>query len=332
MVDVVTRPTHILTIDVEEWFHILESDAAPPRERWSELEPRVVRNTERLLELLAESGARATCFVVGWVAWRHPELVKRIAAAGHEVASHSFWHEVVRRHDVASFAADLAGTRKLLEDLAGAPVRGFRAPGASITPREAWAFEVLIEQGFSYDSSLCPGRSSHGGFPSREHGPHVLRCRAGSLIEIPMSTFGIGRWRVPYAGGGYLRVLPYALIAAGLGLERGLGRPANVYVHPREIDARQPRLELPPGRRFRYYAGLRSTESKLVRLLARYRFVGVSEWLRERRPDLIGREVDVRALEAGTESGCARLRLAARAGALAIPEPGRVPPSPPPGV
>ncbi len=291
-----TKRTHILTVDVEDWFHILESDAAPARERWDELESRVERNTERLLELFAHHGARATFFVVGWVAWRHPELVRRIVAAGHEIASHSFWHEVIRRHDLASFSADLRASKALLEDLSGQPVEGFRAAGNSITRSESWAFDVLVENGFTYDASLCPGTSSHGGFPAAPPAPHQLRCRAGTLIEIPSSTVGAGSWRRPYAGGGYLRLLPYPIVRAGIALEEGAGRPANLYVHPREIDPEQPRMPLPWKRRFKYYVGLRGLELKLERLLSEYRFIGVRAWIRERRPEILGRVLDLRGL------------------------------------
>lgn len=311
-----TKASNILTIDVEDWFHILEWDGAPARDRWESLESRVERNTERLLELLAETDARATFFTVGWVAWRHPELVRKIAAAGHELASHSFWHEVVRRHDASSFASDIRASKRLLEDLTGQPVEGFRAPGASITPAEAWAFDVILEQGFSYDASLCPGFSSHGGFDSGHVCPHLLRCRSGTLVEIPSSTIGFRRRRVPYGGGGYLRLLPYSCLRAAIDLDNGLGRPVNIYIHPREIDIGQPRMALPRLRRFKYYVGLGTTEGKLRRLLTRYRFVGVRQWIRERRPALLGHVFDVRQLAAA---------------AVPDPDPGLVPPAPPMG-
>ena len=305
--------THILTVDVEDWFHILETDVAPERARWDELESRVERNTERLLELFAETGASATFFVVGWVAWRHPELVRRIASAGHEIASHSFWHEVIRRHDLASFSADLRASKELLEDLCGQKVEGFRAAGNSITHSESWAFDVLVENGFTYDASVCPGTSSHGGFPSAPRAPHQLRCRAGTLIEIPSSTIGLGSWRRPYAGGGYLRLFPYGLVKAGIALEEGAGRPANLYVHPREIDPEQPRMPLPWKRRFKYYIGLRGLEAKLERLLTEYRFIGMRQWIRERRPEVLGRVLDLRGL----------------ASVQPAPDPARIPPLPP---
>ena len=308
------RTLNMLTVDVEDWFHILECDQAPERRSWDELPSRVCRNTERLLELLDHAGARATFFTVGWVAWRYPDLVKRIAEAGHELASHGFWHEVVRRHDAASFAADLEASKKLIEDLTGVPVEGYRAAGNSITPQDAWAFDAILEQGYSYDASLCPAASSHGGFPSPYREPHLLRSTSGTLVEIPSATLGFGRRRIPYGGGGYLRLFPYLLLRCAIDLDNGLGRPTNLYVHPREIDPDQPRMDLPPLRRFKYYVGLRGTERKLERLLARYRFVGCREWIRERRPALLGKELDVRELAAA---------------AAPRPDPERVPPRPP---
>ena len=192
------KAPNILTVDVEDWYHILELGDSSARAGSGELESRVVANTERLLALFDEAGARATFFVVGWVAWEHPDLVRRIAAAGHELASHSFWHEVIGRHDRASLAADLAGSKKLLEDLGGVPVRGFRAPGASVTEQTAWAFDVIVEQGFAYDASLCPGYSSHGGFRSPYLGPHKVRCGAGELVELRGS--GMARGASPKRG------------------------------------------------------------------------------------------------------------------------------------
>jgi polysaccharide deacetylase family protein (PEP-CTERM system associated) len=304
---------NIMTVDVEDWFHILETEAAPRRDTWPSLESRVVANTETLLELFAETGAGATFFVVGWVAWRFPDLVRRIAAAGHEVASHSFWHEVVRGHDRASLAADLGGAKRLLEDLSGQPVRGFRAPGASITPATAWAFDVMVEQGYAYDASLCPGYASHGGYPSPFPGPHRVRCNAGELLEIPSATVSLGGRRIPYAGGGYLRLFPYGAIRACIRADNRRGEPSNVYVHPREIDPDQPRMALPWKRRFKYYVGLRSTRQKLRALLRDHRFVAAGAWLDANEGQLRARVLDVRA----------------QAAAAPAPAPDRIPPPPP---
>ncbi len=304
----------MLTVDVEDWFHILEVDGGYGRGDWAGLESRVEANVDRLLELLAEAGARATFFVVGWVAWRHPALVRRIAEAGHELGSHSFWHEVLERYDREALARDLERSKALLEDLSGSAVRGFRAPGGSLTAATLWAFDLLVEAGFSYDSSICPGLSSHGGLESPYAEPHLVRCQAGELVELPSSTARVAGRRIPYAGGGYLRLFPYALVRAGLARDARRGWPANVYLHPREIDPGQPRMTLSAKRRFKYYVGLGSTERKLCALLRDHRFVACEDWIEANRGRLAGRLLDVRA--------------GARA-APPAPDPSRVPPPPP---
>ena len=309
-----TRLVNIMTVDIEEWFHILEVEGRHSREDWGGLEERVVRNTQRLLELLAETGTTATFFVVGWVAWKHPQLVRQIADAGHEIASHSFWHEVIHRHTRDSLAADLERSKKLLEDLTGQAVMGFRAAGGSITPETAWAFDVIIEQGFTYDASLCPGRSSHGGFPSPFHGPHRVRSIAGELAEVPFSTFGLGRRRFSYAGGGYLRLFPYWATRAVIGFENRRHRPATVYVHPREIDVQQPRMSLPWKRRFKYYVGLNTAENKIRSLLRDHQFVTAAAWLSENEAALGEAMLDVRTAAAAVDPS---------------PDPAWIPPPPP---
>ncbi|MCX5737799.1 MAG: polysaccharide deacetylase family protein [Proteobacteria bacterium] len=298
MAQAVDPASNMLTVDVEEWFHILEVEGGYTRDDWASLESRVEANTDALLELFASAGATGTFFIVGWVAWKHPKLVRRIADAGHEIASHSFWHEVVSRHTRASLAEDLGASKKLLEDLSSKPVRGFRAPGGSIMNQTAWAFDVIAEAGFSYDASVNPGHSSHGGFATPHFGPHTIRCGSGELAEIPWTTVGFAGRRLPFAGGGYLRLFPYRLIRCCVGAENRAGRPATIYVHPREIDPGQPRMELPLRRRFKYYVGLNSTESKLRALLRDHRFVTASEWLATHASEVAGRVYEVPAVGA----------------------------------
>jgi polysaccharide deacetylase family protein (PEP-CTERM system associated) len=309
------RFPNIMTVDVEDWFHILEVDGGFTRRDWDGLEARVVANTDRILGLFDEAGVHATFFVVGWVARRQPAMVRRIAEAGHEIGSHSYWHEVLPRHDARSLAADLTASRKLLEDLGGSAVTGFRAPGGSITPAQAWAFDVMLDAGYHYDSSLCPGYSSHGGYPSPYLGPHRLRCERGLLDEVPSATIGLAGRRVPYAGGGYLRLFPYALQKWATRLENRNGRPSSVYVHPREIDPEQPRMDLPALRSFKYYVGLSGAESKLRRLLRDFRWLGARDWLDAHREALADQVLDVRA---------------AAAAAPPEPDPALVPPAPEP--
>jgi polysaccharide deacetylase family protein (PEP-CTERM system associated) len=289
----VKAETNILTIDVEDWFHVLETRGAPGRESWESLESRVERNTDRILELLEEKEANATFFVVGWVARQFPGLVRRIAAAGHEIGSHSFWHEVVRRHGAESFRAELRASKQLLEDITGVAVEAFRAPGHSVTPAQAWAFSEIAAAGYRYDASLCPTRSRHGGFPSPFHSPYLLRWDGGELVEIPSATFGLGRCRIRYGGGGYLRLLPWFFLRAAIAADNAMGQPASVYVHPRELDVDQPRMPLSAKRRFMYYVGLRTTERKLRAMLQLHRWVGVRSWVTENRSQLLGRVFDV---------------------------------------
>lgn len=303
---------NIMTIDVEDWFHILEVEGGYTREDWPGLEARVEANTEVLLQLLSNSGATATFFVVGWVAARQPELIRRISNAGHELASHSFWHEVTDRHTRESLARDLSASKKFLEDLTGQEVLGFRAPGGSIRPDCAWAFDVLSEQGYRYDASICPGVSSHGGYPSPFAGPHRIRCNAGYLDEIPSSTITVGPKRIPYAGGGYLRLFPYSVIRHCIARDNRRGRPATVYVHPREIDTAQPRMELPFGRRLKYYVGLASAKGKLEALLNEHSFVSARSYIEEHAGSWADQVLDVRN-DASTEPR---------------PDPALVPPAP----
>lgn len=307
------RFPNILSVDVEDWFHILDVEGGYTRDDWAGLESRVASNTDRLLEIFDGAGAKATFFVVGWIAWRHPEVVRRIAAAGHEVASHSFWHEILQRHHRESLTADLERSKQLLEDLSGSPVHGFRAPGASLTDGTAWIFDVLVERGFRYDASICPGFASHGGFASPYFEPHRVRCRAGELAEIPLSTVGLLGRRFIYAGGGYVRLFPYALIRAAIARDNRRGWPASVYLHPREIDPDQPRMKLPLVRRFKYYVGLATAERKLRALVRDHHFVSAWDWIQGNGPRLDGRVFDVRT----------------RAAEPPRPDAARVPPPPP---
>jgi polysaccharide deacetylase family protein (PEP-CTERM system associated) len=293
---------NILSVDVEDWFHILEVDGTYGREAWGSLESRVARNTERLLGILAEERANATFFVVGWVAERHPGLVRRICDAGHEVASHTYWHEVLHRHDRRSLSADLARSKQILEEISGRAVQGFRAPGGSISRRTAWAFDLISAAGFSYDSSVWPSVGSHGGLHMPFRGPYRIRTNRGDLDEIPASTLGLGRLQIPYAGGGWLRLLPLALIRLGLWMDARAARPTNVYVHPREIDPGQPRMDLPPLRRFKYYVGLGRAEGKLRAILRTGRFVSARSWLETCGRDLAARVVDMREAARTSES------------------------------
>jgi len=271
-----------MTVDVEDYFHVSVFDGVVPRTRWPELESRVCRNTDRVLAILDEAGVAATFFVLGWVAERHPALVRRIAAGGHEIASHGYAHRLVYDQTRAAFREDVTKAKALLEDTTGLPVYGYRAPSYSITPRSLWAFDVLLETGHRYDASIFPIHHDRYGIPvSARHAYRVTRD-AGTLLELPASTCRVARMNLPVGGGGYFRLLPYAWTRFGIDwVNRVDRRPAIFYIHPWEIDPDQPRLACSRLSRIRHYRNLQLTEPRLRRLLRDFRFAPVRETLEE---------------------------------------------------
>ena len=254
-----------MTVDVEDWFQVQAYASAIARSDWDRLPSRVEANTERLLAVFEAAGVRATFFTLGWVAARHPGLVRRIVAGGHELASHGFGHALVDTLGEAAFRADIGRARKLLQDISGTAVRGYRAPTFSIGPRTPWAWDALAEAGHAYSSSVYPVRHDLYGDPHAPRMPH----RRGAVWEVPMTTWTLAGRRLPVAGGGWFRLLPYAAFrAARRGAARG-GEAGLFYTHPWEIDPGQPAV---PGAgrlsRFRHRIGLGRTEARLVRLLA----------------------------------------------------------------
>jgi len=269
----VSDVVNAMTIDVEDYFHVSVFDGVVPRADWDRLETRVCANTERLLALFAEHQVQATFFVLGWVAERLPRLVGRIAAGGHEIASHGFAHRLVYDQTPAAFRDDVRRAKALLEDQSGAPVRGYRAPSYSVTPRSLWALDILIEEGYSYDSSIFPIRHDRYGIPVAPRHPFVLERNGRTLIEMPGSTTRVGPVNLPIGGGGYFRILPYAWTKWGIErVNRLEGRAAIFYLHPWEIDPEQPTLRTSALGRFRHYRNLHDTEARLKRLLTDFRF------------------------------------------------------------
>lgn len=270
-------PLRSFTIDVEEWFHILDTDAAPDIAQWGSLETRVERNLETLLDLLDETGVRATMFWLGWVAERHPQLLRRCQQAGHEIASHGYGHVLAYRVGEAVFFEDIAKARKLIEDVAGVPIAGFRAPGFGITNDTPWAFDAIKRAGYGYDSSIFPLPRGHGGMSGATLGPHRVETRNGSLPEFPMSAVEVLGRRFNLFGGGYLRLAPRSIIRWGIEQLERSRQPLVVYIHPREVDPEQPRLALPLLRRFKSYVNLDTTLPKLRWLCESYRFKTLRE-------------------------------------------------------
>lgn len=261
-----------LTIDVEDWFHILDLKDAPSVDRWEALPSRVERNFDRLLALLAERGARATCFFLGWIAEKYPQLVRAAQNAGHEIACHGYAHELVYEQGESSFYEDVRRAKGVLEDLAGTPVWGYRAPGFSITASTPWAFERLARAGYRYDTSVFPATRGHGGLSGATLGPSCIPTASGDIVEFPISLAPFLGRRVCFFGGGYLRLSPYPLIRRMAERVHREGRRIVFYIHPRDIDPDQPRLSMGLRRRFKSYVNLRGTEAKLGRLLTDFRF------------------------------------------------------------
>jgi polysaccharide deacetylase family protein (PEP-CTERM system associated) len=262
-----------MTVDVEDYFHVSAFEGLMPRQLWDQFESRVVGNTERLLEIFADAHIRGTFFVLGWVAERHPGLVRTIAGAGHEIASHGYAHRLIYDQTPRDFREDVRRAKDILESATGIGVRGFRAPSYSVTPRSLWALDILIEEGYKYDASVFPIRHDRYGIPLSPRHSYVLQREVGSLIEAPASTVRWGPINLPVAGGGYFRILPYAWTRWGIArLNEVEGRPAIFYLHPWEIDPEQPRLASPLLSRFRHYCHLDRTESRLRTLLDDFAF------------------------------------------------------------
>lgn len=275
-----SSPVHALSFDIEDWFHIVEVKAVEDPVQWPKLSAEsslVERYTDHILALCDEAGVRATFFMLGWIADRHPAMVARIADAGHELGTHSFWHRKVYELSPEVFAKDLHDSIDAIRSAApAAEIIGFRAPSFSITEGAEWAFDVLLDAGLRYDASLFPGARGHGGYACQS-GVHLVTTPTGRTIpELPMSLANIGigplAKRMCYSGGGYLRLLPYPLIRQGIEREAADGRSTSVYLHPRDFAPDCPKVPMPPHRHFKCYVGTRTTTSKLRRMLRDYQW------------------------------------------------------------
>ncbi len=263
----------IFSIDVEDWFHILDVPSAPEFSEWSELPSRVEKNFCRLLEIIRASDVRITCFFLGWVADRFPHLVREAQAQGHEIASHGCRHELVYRMTPAQFLEDVSKAKKILEHVSGSAVWGYRSPGFSVIKDTPWFFEKLMEAGYRYDSSVFPGPRGHGGIKTEQFAPYRLRNGSNGLIEFPITVAGVLGRPVCFFGGGYLRLFPYWVVKHMAGKVIDEGRPVVFYVHPREIDTSHPRLSMSLARRFKSYVNLSTMEGKIRRLLSDFSFI-----------------------------------------------------------
>lgn len=265
------------TIDVEDYFQVgaFASEIRPSS--WDQYPSRVVRNTERILELLERRQTRATFFILGWVADRNPQLVKRILRCGHEIGSHSYWHQLIYDQTPEEFHTDLRQSCDSLEQLSGKKVRLYRAPSFSIVRKSLWALEILAEEGIELDSSIFPIHHDRYGIPEAKIHPYRHRVGTREIWEVPPTVARLPGLNVPVGGGGYLRLYPRAMTEFLLASVNREGRAFQIYVHPWEVDPEQPRLDGPLRSRFRHYVNLSTTMDKLDVLLTRFRFGALSE-------------------------------------------------------
>jgi polysaccharide deacetylase family protein (PEP-CTERM system associated) len=263
-----------LSVDVEEYFHPTEVPASAHPDTWAYLPSRITAQVRTILDLLEQHQVKATFFVLGWIAERHPELVRRIADAGHEIGCHSYAHRLVYNMSADEFRLDTQRAIVAIEDACGIRPVLYRAPSYSILERSLWALEILAELGFQYDSSIYPIHHDRCGIPGFGRGSQIIRTAAGPLFEVPIATVQLSQDCVaPVGGGGYLRLLPYSYTAAGIRrMNSREGLPACIYFHPWELDAEQPRMATAPLARLRTYMGIRGMLRKLNSLLSDFEF------------------------------------------------------------
>ncbi|QBM17210.1 hypothetical protein MARI_13160 [Marinobacter sp. JH2] len=274
------RIQNALTIDVEDYFQVAALAEAVDYDDWASMEYRVEANTDRILKLFDEANVKATFFTLGWVAERSQELIRRIAAAGHEIASHGYSHQLIYKQTPEVFREETIRSKGILEDIIQAPVTGYRAASYSITNESRWALDILAEQGFTWDSSIFPVHHDRYGMPGTPRWPHRLTTDKGyELAEFPLSTLKFPGYTLPIAGGGYFRLFPYWFSRMGLGSINRQGKPFVFYLHPWEVDPDQPRLDVKWFSRFRHYNNLDVCEERLAKLLSDFRFTTMSQVL-----------------------------------------------------
>lgn len=261
---------HIITFDIEEWFHILDNNSTKSEEHWENREVRIYKNVDKILKILIDNNISASFFILGWIAEKYPDLVKKIVDNGFEIGSHSHLHQLIYNQDKKSFYNDVEKSIKTLEDITGKKVKIFRAPGFSITLKNLWAFEVLYELGITTDSSIFPTYRAHGGMPSLEcNQPFLLNYNGVQLKEFPINTIKILNKKIVFSGGGYFRIIPYFII------NKFMNKSDYVmfYLHPRDIDFNQPKIQsLSLKRKFKSYVGLQNAERKFNILLQNHHF------------------------------------------------------------
>ncbi|MFQ4141318.1 XrtA system polysaccharide deacetylase [Chlorogloeopsis sp. ULAP02] len=271
---------NILTIDVEDWFHILDTPSTPPLSSWFNLESRIVANTLLILDLFRKYQIKCTFFVLGWVAENFPDLVREIDRQGHEIGTHGYSHELVYKLTPEQFYRDVNLSLEYLSRITSQPILGYRAPGFSITATSLWALDILIDLGFCYDSSIFPIKRNHGGFPKSSTEVCWLTTPKGKqIIEVPITPLSFLNQKVYLFGGGYFRLTPYQLITFAIKQINANNKPVMIYLHPREFDPNHPKLKLDFFRHFTCYINLKYTQNKLEKLLLDFKFSNIKNYL-----------------------------------------------------
>lgn len=274
------RIINALSFDVEEWFHCTHLEKYIHRSEWEDYESRIENSIQSILTLLKKKQTYATFFVLGWVAQRHPQVIKRIADQGHEIATHGWSHLRAAQQSPAEFEAELKKSKDLLQGITGQPISGHRAACFGLTSKTQWIIDVLLKVGFTYDSSIFPIIHDKYGMVKTPRFPYLLREQKGErLLEFPLSTLKFLGMNIPFAGGGYLRLYPYFLTRYFISRLNQAGQPAMIYLHPPELDPGQPKLKVDPINNFRIYVGINNNFRKLERLLGDFRFAPVKEVL-----------------------------------------------------
>ncbi len=271
---------NILSIDVEDWFHILDLPSTPSIKVWSKLESRVEKNFITLLDELEKYNINVTCFFLGWIAERFPRLVIEADKRGHEIASHGYAHELTYNLTPKQFFQDICKSKKILEDITGKQCKGYRTPGFSIKENNKWIFNEIISAEYEYSSSIFPGSRGHGGMKNSEMFPYRIITNNGSILEFPITVKKIFlNKRICFFGGGYLRLFPYQTIEYFRKKVNNEGRPVIYYIHPREIDIKQPRLPMNFKRSFKSYYNLRTTIDKVRNILQNDKITSFNNWI-----------------------------------------------------
>jgi len=274
---------NIMTFDLEEWFHILDLPDNPNSELRTKTVYRAEQGLEIFLELIERHHITCTFFVLGWLAERNPGIIRKIDTSRHEIASHGYGHEMITSLKPEEFREDISRAKKILEDLTGREVNGYRGPGFSITEKNMWAFDCISEAGYSYDATLYPGKHGHGGISGMPIHPFFLVTHNGNrLEEYPVSLMTFGAFRMAFSGGGYFRLLPAFFISACFRLLNAKRIPVCSYFHPRDLDINVPRLPMPAYRRFKCYVNIAKTHGKLTQIMKAHNFCSVNDWRREK--------------------------------------------------